>query len=186
MSAPSIVRIPSGTANGGRFAPNGHSESEVTLDGSTSTAPAAATEITHKNPMVGAITGLAQDHLGNDGDLYPAFRGYASALSDDEAAEHWNRLTGAMRKYNRFADPETGEDAAEEALEAGDPAVVGDRSLSDYESWNEADRPGENEYPGFDFPRAAEDLTADWDARVDQAAIDTVRTVTDRQGTAAA
>ena len=188
MSAPSIVRIPAGTANGGRFAPNGHSESDITLDGSAETAGTApaGTEpgdpaITHKSPMVVAITGLARDHLGNEGDLYLAFRAYASALPDEEADEHWTRLTGAMRQYDRFADPDTGEDAAEEALETADPAVVGDRSLSDYESWNEADRPGENEYPGFDFPRAAEDLTGDWDAKVDQAAIDTVRAVTDRQ-----
>jgi len=191
MSAPSIVRIPAGTANGGRFAPTGHAESEVALDDST-TAPAVGTEtpaaeITHKSPMVVAITGLVQDHLdGQEGDLYPAFRLYASALFDDEAAEHWTRLTGAMRQYDRFADPETGEDAAEEALEAADPAVVGDRSLSDYESWNEADRPGENEYPGFDFPRAAEDLAGDWDTKVDDAAIAAVRTVTQRQSAAAA
>jgi len=80
--------------------------------------------------------------------------------------------------------PDTGEDAAEEALEAADPGVVGDRSLSDYESVNEADLPDENDYIGFDFPRAAEDLTADWDPKVDQAAIDTVRTVTQRQASA--
>ena len=179
MSAPSIVRVPAGQGiNSGRFAPTGRAESEITLDDSTGAVPA----VTHKSPMVVAITGLAQDHLaGNDGDLYPAFRGYASELSNDEAAEHWARLTGAMSQYDRFADPHTGEDAAEAALEAVDPAVVGDRSLSDYESVNEADRPGENEYPGFDFPRAAEDLTADWDAKVDQAAIDTVTLISARR-----
>lgn len=197
MSAPSIIRVPAGQGiNSGRFAPTGRAEVEITLDGpadtvSVETAQADAVQtatvpadpaITHNTAMVVAITSLAQDHLaGADGDLYPAFRGYASPLPDDEAAEHWSRLTGAMSQYDRFADPDTGEDAAEEALETADPAVVGDRSLSDYESWNEADLPGESEYIGFDFPRAAEDLTADWDAKVDQAAIDTVTLINGRR-----
>lgn len=119
MSAPSIVRVPAGQGiNSGRFAPTGRAEAEITLDGPADTvsvetaADAVQTDavsgdpaITYKSPMVVAITGLAQDHLaGADGDLYPAFRGYASSLSDDQAAEHWTRLTGAMRQYDRFAD----------------------------------------------------------------------------------
>ena len=142
MSAPSIVRVPTDQGvHSGRFAPHSRTEAGITLDGPADTMPAESAVITHRTPMVAVITDLAQDHLaGADGDLYPAFRTYASVLSDDEAAEHWSRLTVAFAHFDRFADPDTGEEAAEDALESADPAVVGNRSLSDYEAWNDADR----------------------------------------------
>lgn len=186
MSAPSIARVPAGHgSSSGRFASNSHAETDLTLDGAPVSAPGAAVpeQITHRDPRVVAIIGLAQDQLaGAEGDLYPVFRTYAAGLSDTEADLHWNRLLTATRRYEMFADPETGEDAAEDALENGDPDLLGERSLSDYEKINEADRPGESEYVGFDFPRAAEDLTGDWETAVDQAAIDTVRLTGAREG----
>lgn len=185
MSAPNIARIPAGNGiHGGRFAPTSRADSELTL---VDDAPpkASTSEITHRSPMVVAIADLAQDHVENtDDDLYPEFRVYTARITDQQAYEHWSRLVGAMSNYERFADLHTGADAAEEALEAGDTEVIGDRSLSDYESINDPERPGETGYIGFDFARAARDLTTDWDNRVDEAAVDTVRTVNRAQAAA--
>lgn len=177
MSAPSIHRVLAGNGiESGRFARAGHADSGVELGADLDTA--AIDLIDHKTPMVVALTELARDHCeAADGDLYPEFCRYAAALPAREAQTHWAKLTRATSNFDRFADPDAGEDAAEDALEAGDPAIVGNRSLSDYERFNEADRPGENDYIGFDFPQAAEDLAADWEAKVDAAAIDTVRAV---------
>lgn len=176
MRTSSIHRVPAGSgAEGGRFTRSGHTESEVELDAT----PAAATNrIDRKTPRVIAITGLARDHCaGSDSDRYPEFRRYTDSLTETDAQHHWLKLTEAIRQLDRFDDPDTGEQAAEDALEAGDAAIIGNRSLSDYEQFNDADRPGENDYIGYDFPQAAEDLTADWEAKVDQAAIDAAQAV---------
>lgn len=185
MSAPNIVRVPAGNGvHGGRFAPTTRSDSGLTLvDDAPPEVPAGA--VTRRSPMVVAIAGLAQDHIAQaDGDLYQEFRAYTAPLTDDQASQHWAQLVGAMSNYERFADLHIGADAAEDALEAADTALIGDRVLSDYESVNDADRPGETDYVGFDFARAARDLTADWDAKVDQAAVGIVRTVNRAQAAA--
>jgi len=100
---------------------------------------------------------------------YPAFRTVTPHLTDTDRRRHWETLLDAARRQLALDDPATSCDAALDALDNAtttttDPtnALLG-LDPRDYRTVNDADRPGENDYDGYDTAALALDLADRWD-----------------------
>ncbi|HEY5151409.1 MAG TPA: hypothetical protein VIJ23_16645 [Mycobacterium sp.] len=105
--------------------------------------------------------------LREDDSGYPAFRTVTPHLADTERRRHWDALLDAARRQLAYDDPATGCDAALDAIDnaaATDPApaLLG-LDPQRYRTVNDADRPGENDYDGYDTAALALDLATRWD-----------------------
>lgn len=111
---------------------------------------------------------------------YPAFTTMTSHLTDTDRRRHWDRLLDAATRQLALDDPRTGMTAAldllDNALAAADPAdALLDLDPEPYRAVSPADRPGENDYDGYDIAALALDLASAWDTelvRRSRAAVD--------------
>ena len=102
---------------------------------------------------------------------YPSFTTLTPHLADADRHRHWERLLDAAARQLALDDPRTGAAAALElldnALAAGDSAgILLDLDTELYRAVNPADRPGENDYDGYDISALALDLAARWDTEL--------------------
>jgi hypothetical protein len=109
--------------------------------------------------------------LGIDDAGYPAFATLTPHLTDTDRHRHWDRLLDAADRQLALDDPRTGGTAAlqllDNALAAGDSAsCLLDLDPELYRFVNVADRPGENDYDGYDIGTLALDLTSRWDSEL--------------------
>jgi hypothetical protein len=97
-------------------------------------------------------------------DAQQAARAILGALSDDEFFHrHWFGIESAAMQYQRFSCDQDGEEAA-----AASPADTLGVDLGEFMSVNEADRPGEADYVGYNFRGFAEEVTEEWRATLEQ------------------
>lgn len=97
-------------------------------------------------------------------DAQQAARAVLGALSDDEFFhQHWFGIESAAMQYQRFSCDQDGDEAA-----AASPADTIGVDLSEFMSVNEADRPGEADYAGYDFRGFAQAVTDEWRATLEQ------------------
>ena len=106
--------------------------------------------------------------LGNDDAGYPAFRTVTPHLTETDRRRHWETLLDAARRQLALDDPATGCDAALHALDNATATTDPARALlgldpERYRTVNDADRPGENDYDGYDTAALALDLATRWD-----------------------
>jgi len=106
--------------------------------------------------------------LREDDSGYPAFRTVTPHLADTERRRHWDALLDAARRQLALDDPATGCDAALHALDNATATTDPTHALlgldpQDYRIVNDADRPGENDYDGYDTAALALDLATRWD-----------------------
>ena len=99
---------------------------------------------------------------------YPAFRTVTPHLTDTDRRRHWETLLDAARRQLALDDPATGCDAALDALDNAAVTTDPARALlgldpERYRTVNDADRPGENDYDGYDATALALDLATRWD-----------------------
>lgn len=106
--------------------------------------------------------------LHSDDAGYPAFRTVTPHLTDTDRRRRWETLLDAARRQLAFDDPATGCDAALDAIDNAaattDPAhtLLG-LDPEEYRTVNDADRPGESHYDGYDTAALALDLATRWD-----------------------
>lgn len=128
----------------------------LTLD---SAAELAAT-LAHTSVLVGVVDAG-----------YPAFTTLTPHLADTDRRRRWSSMLEAVRRQCELDDPRAGVAAAldllDNALAAGDSAgALLDLDAERYCAVNPADRPGENEYEGYDIAALALDLATRWDAEL--------------------
>ena len=128
--------------------------------------PAALT--VHSLAELAATLAHTSALLREDDSGYPAFRTVTPHLTDSERRRHWDTLLHAARRQLAFDDPATGCDAALDAIDNAsattDPAgVLLGLDPQQYRTVNDADRPGENDYDGYDTAALALDLATRWD-----------------------
>jgi hypothetical protein len=102
---------------------------------------------------------------------YPAFVTLTPHLADTARHRHWELLLDAAGRQLALDHPRTGAatalDLLDNALAAGastDMMLDVDTEL--YRAVNPADRPGENDYDGYDIASLATDLASRWDAEL--------------------
>jgi len=109
--------------------------------------------------------------LGIDDAGYPAFATLTPHLTETDRHRHWAHLIHAAGRQLALDDPRTGAATALElldnALTAGDSTdLMLEVNTELYRAVNPADRPGENEYDGYDIASLALDLASRWDAEL--------------------
>ena len=109
--------------------------------------------------------------LGEDDAGYPAFSILTRHLTEPDRRHHWSRLLEASSRQFALGNPRTGAAAVLKLLDNAMTVSESAKDLLDvdperYMSVNRADRPGENDYDGYDIVSLAIDLAAAWDAEL--------------------
>ena len=92
-------------------------------------------------------------------------------LADPDRLRHWGRLLDAAVRELALDDPRTGAARALDLLDKAQATEGSARGLLDldselYRAVNPADRPGENDYDGYDIAALALDLASRWDTEL--------------------
>lgn len=153
-----VNRQPAGQPTGGQFATTARAETGVQLSADD-----------HAKALERQVEDLAErafPPLGESNEEYAIGRVEAQrearkllpALSDDDFFNHhWFGIESAAMQAQRFDADEDGEEA-----DGASPADTLDVDLHDFVGINEADRPGESDYVGYDFPAYAAAIAEAW------------------------
>ena len=102
---------------------------------------------------------------------YPPFTTLTPHLAAADRRHHWERLLDAASRQLALDDPPSGAAAAldlpDSACAAGIPTLyLLDVDPEQYRGVDPADRPGENDYDGYDIAALTLDLASAWDAEL--------------------
>lgn len=153
-------RQPAGQPTGGQFATTARAETGVQLTGAPGDEHRDLTlrveDLADRAfpPLEGAGEGYALGRV----EAQREARQLLPHLSDDAFFNHhWFGIESAAMQAQRFEADEDGEEA-----DGASPADTLDVDLRDFMGINEADRAGESDYVGYDFPAYAAAIAEAW------------------------
>lgn len=150
-------RQPAGQPTGGQFATTARTETGVQLGVTEAETPEQVLEDLAERafpPLEDAPAGYGMGRV----DAQREARRVLSGLSDDDFYNHhWFGIESAAMQAQRFEADVDGEEA-----DGAPPHDTLGVDLHDFMGVNEADRAGESDYVGYDFPAYAAAISEAW------------------------